>query len=102
MAATCEHGRSVHAPCNECTILGLDAAARVERAASPDLAEARLRVALDTAADGLRSAAKYLRYVNAFAFAEQVEIDERHARDAGAAYDASRASRDDAPKENDR
>jgi hypothetical protein len=44
--------------------------------------EARLRVALETAADALRSAAKYLRYVSAFAFAEQVEIDEAQARRA--------------------
>lgn len=44
--------------------------------------EARLRVALETAAQGLKSAAVYLRYVSAFAFAEQVEIDEAQARRA--------------------
>lgn len=43
---------------------------------------ASLRVALTAAADGLKSAAFYLRHVNAFAFAEQVEIDERRARRA--------------------
>ncbi len=43
---------------------------------------AAVLVALETAADALRSAATYLRHVNAFAFAEQVEIDEKHARAA--------------------
>jgi hypothetical protein len=46
---------------------------------------ARLRVAVEAAADGLRSAAVYLRHANAFAFAEQVEIDEKRARTAVAA-----------------
>jgi hypothetical protein len=41
-----------------------------------------LLAALGAAADGLRSAATYLRHVNAFAFAEQVEIDENRARAA--------------------
>jgi hypothetical protein len=41
-----------------------------------------LLAALGAAADGLHSAATYLRHVSAFAFAEQVEIDEHRARAA--------------------